>query len=233
MSLKNDTFADLKNLTFALIGREYADTTASFGRLKSLWNYAAKKAYRQTDYWERFFVIGEERTVTNKNKVARDEANKDSIDTYLRIYKHDPEKRRGGEYRFVVNASGATLTSNASNASTNLYEDPNGDAFYIQPDSSEEETTVFVTYKKAFEPNYGEAGDTEEIPAELMPYMAHLAAYTWQRSVEQNSDEANFGLSLALVNSILEDELAKLQSQGLSNSYISKNVRTNYNQLTI
>lgn len=233
MALQNDTFGDLKNLTFALIGREYADTTASFGRLKSLWNYAAKKAYRQTNYWERFLVIGEERIVTNKNKVARDEEGKDSIDTYLRIYKDDPEKRRGGEYRFVVDASGATLTSNASNVSTDLYENPNGDAFYLQPDSIDEEVTVFVTYKKAFEPNYGNAGNNEEIPSELMPYMAHLAAYTWQRSVDQNSDEANFGLSLALVNSILEDELAKIQSQGLSNSYISKNIRTNYNQLII
>jgi len=63
--------------------------------------------------------------------------------------------------------------------------------------------------------------------------MAHLAAYTWQRSVEQNSNEDNFSLSLALVNSILEDELAKISDQNIANSYLVKKIRTNYNQLII
>lgn len=233
MSLKNDTFADLKNLTFALIGREYADTTASFTRLKSLWNYAAKKAYRQSDYWERFLIISDERTLSNKNTVPHDESGKDSIDTFLRIYKYDQEKKRGGEYKFVVNAGGALLTSNATSATSDLYESPEGSGFYIQPDSSEDDPSVFVTYKKAFEPDYGNAGDTEEIPAELVPYMAHLAAYTWQRSVEQNASDSNFTLSLGLVNSILEDELDKISSQNIANSYIAKSVRTNYNQTII
>lgn len=215
MALKNDTFGDLKNLTFALIGREYADSTASYGRLKTLWNYAAKKAYRQTPWWERFLVIGDERLVVNKNKVPRDEDSKNSIDTYLRIYDKNPELARGYEYKFIVDANGATLTGKAAS------------------DEASEDVSVFVTHKKAYEPNYGNAGDSEEIPSEFMPYMAHLTAYTWQRSVEQNSDEQTFSLSLALVNSILEDELAKMSDQNFSNSYLAKNIRTNYNQLII
>ena len=63
--------------------------------------------------------------------------------------------------------------------------------------------------------------------------MAHLTAYTWQRSVEQNASDSNFQLSMALVNSVLEDELAKISDQNIANSYIVKSVRTNYNQLTI
>jgi hypothetical protein len=233
MALKNDTFGDLKNLTFALIGREYADSTASYGRLKTLWNYAAKKAYRQTPWWERFLVIGDERLVVNKNKVPRDEDSKNSIDTYLRIYDKNPELARGYEYKFIVDANGATLTGNATSVGTNLYENPEGEAFYEQPESSSGDVSVFVTHKKAYEPNYGNAGDSEEIPSEFMPYMAHLTAYTWQRSVEQNSDGQTFSLSLALVNSILEDELAKMSDQNFSNSYLAKNIRTNYNQLII
>ena len=233
MSLKNDTFADLKNLTFALIGREYADTTASFGRLKSLWNYAAKKAYRQTNYWERFLVFGEARLIANGNQVPQDEGTKDSIDTYLRIYKDDPNVSRGTEYDFIVNSLGATITGAGGVPQSGLYLNPLDDGLYLQPNNSGDPVSVFVSYKKAFEPNYGNAGDTEAIPSELMPYMAHLAAYTWQRSVKQNSDEANFGLSLALVNSILEDELAKISDQDIANSYLVKNIRTNYNQLII
>tara|TARA_R110000787_G_scaffold140849_1_gene254418 strand:- start:1662 stop:2366 length:705 start_codon:yes stop_codon:yes gene_type:complete len=234
MALQNDTLADLKNLTFALIGREYADTTASFGRLKALWNYAAKKAYRQTNYWERFLVIGDERTVVNGNEIPRDAAGKDSIDTYLRLYQHNPNTTRGPIYPFIVKGSGATLTGNASNVPSNgLFVSNSGEGFYLQPNDSSTDTKIFATYKKAYDPDYGNAGDAEAIPAELLPYMAHLTAYTWQRSVEQNSDESNFSLSLALVNSILEDELAKISDQGIANSYLVKNIKTNYNQLII
>lgn len=306
MSLKNDTFADLKNLTFALIGREYADTTASFGRLRSLWNYAAEKAFRQSDYWERYLVIGELRTVTDGTLVTRTEDSflvKDAgvaalnglytfkgilygkpeyiltdtdgitqigsiefntftdkwgiketssgtinytndstsstppltgwvwlsaggdpaptlsaietVDTFLRINKSDPHLQRSYEYKFVSNAGGANITTGLDS-------------------SSEGKTEVYLTHKKELDVHLDDTSvDSTLIPAEFTAYMAHLAAYTWQRSVKQNSDEANFGLSLALVNSILEDELAKLQSQGISNSYIAKNIQTNYNQLTI
>lgn len=233
MALQDDTFGDLKNLTFALIGREYASTTASYTRLKSLWNYAAKKAYRASNYWERFLIIGDERKVENSNLVPQDETSKDTIDTFLRIHKNDPNLVRGGEYKFVTNSDGATITGSASNSSTDLYENPNTPSFYEQPASSSSDTTVFVTYKKSFDPNFGSGDDTEAVPSELLPYMAHLTAYTWQRSVEQNASDSNFQLSMALVNSVLEDELAKISDQNIANSYIAKSVRTNYNQLTI
>jgi hypothetical protein len=235
MSLKNDTFADLKNLTFALIGREYEDTSASFGRLKSLWNFAAKKAYRQTLYWERFLVIGEERKLIDGNSVPRDEEGKDSIDTFIRIYPYNPEKSRGGNFKFLTDAIGATITNTKSKShSVDLYDSPDtGENYYLQPSDSESGSTVFVSYKKDFAPDYGNAGDAEKIPSELMPYMAHLAAYTWQRSVQQQSDADSFSISMQLVNSILEDELAKISDQNVGNSYLAKNIQTNYNNLII
>jgi hypothetical protein len=133
----------------------------------------------------------------------------------------------------MVNSNGATITGSGGIPQSGLYLDPLDNGLYLQPNNSGDPVEVFVSYKKAYNPDYGNAGDTEEIPAELLPYMAHLAAYTWQRSVEQNSDEANFSLSLALVNSILEDELAKISDQNIANSYLVKKIRTNYNQLII
>jgi len=233
MALTNDTYLNLKDLTFALIGREYAEGTASLNRLKSLWNYAAKKAYNQTNYWERFLVFGEARLIANGNQVPQSEVNKDDIGTYLRIYKDDPDVSRGTEYDFMVNSNGATITGSGGIPQSGLYLDPLDNGLYLQPNNSGDPVEVFVSYKKAYNPDYGNAGDTEEIPAELLPYMAHLAAYTWQRSVEQNSNEDNFSLSLALVNSILEDELAKISDQNIANSYLVKKIRTNYNQLII
>ena len=233
MALTNDTYLNLKDLTFALIGREYAEGTASLNRLKSLWNYAAKKAYNQTNYWERFLVFGEARLIANGNQVPQSEVNKDDIGTYLRIYKDDPDVSRGTEYDFMVNSNGAVITGAGGIPQGGLYLDPLDNGLYLRPNNSGDPVEVFVSYKKAYNPDYGNTGDTEEIPAELLPYMAHLAAYTWQRSVEQNSNEDNFSLSLALVNSILEDELAKISDQNIANSYLVKKIRTNYNQLII
>ncbi len=235
MSLKNSTLQELTDLTFALIGREYTTTSASYKRLTSLWNYAAKKAYMATNYWERYLVVGEKRTVSNQNIVPRSQTGLDTIDTFLKILKDDPHKKRGVDYKFVSKNNGAMLTGLAGRANSDLYEDPDNTGFYIQPDSSDDDASVFVVYKKNLDVNLSttDAPSTTTVPAELMPYMAHLAAYTWQRSVNQNSDENNFTISMSLVNSILEDELAKIDDQGIFNSYIAKNILTNYNQLII
>jgi hypothetical protein len=233
MALQNSTLKQLRDLTFALIGREYTDTSASYGRINSLWNYAAQKAHNSTNYWERYLVIGDERKVLDGHRVPQGETNKNDIDTFLRIYPDDPNKTRGGEYKFVVNSNGAILTSDCSNFSSDLYENPNSVSYYEQP-SSADDPTVFVTYKKKLDVNLAsDDADTTEIPSEFLPYMAHLTAYTWQRSVEQNASDTNFTLSLGLVNSILEDELAKISDQNIANSYIIKNMRTNYNQTII
>lgn len=233
---QSSSLLELKDLTFALIGRDYETTSAGYKRINSLWNYSANKAYKATNYWERYLVIGEERTVSNKNQVPRVQASGEggAIDTYLKIYKNDPEQVRGVEYKFVVNNSGATITGISGLLKSDLYESPSGSGLYIQPDTPEDDATVFVTYKKELDINLNTTdSDSTTIPSEFMPYMAHLTAYTWQRSVDQNSDDANFTLSLGLVNSILEDELAKIDDQGIFNSYIAKNIRTNYNQLII
>jgi len=204
MSVKNSTFLDLKNLTFALIGREYLSATAQFARLVALWNQGAKKAYRASNYWDRHLVVGEPRTVV-QGYVASSEDGLDNIDTFLRIYKQQPFKGSAvQECDFYVR---------------------NGRA-YVQGTSANQDT-VYVTYKNEYTPAYTiESGDGDEVPDEYMNYMAHYAAYTWQRSVEQNSSENNFALSLGLINQVLEDELAKLEGQGIFNSNVARKFKT-------
>lgn len=204
MATSNATFQELKDLTFALIGREYTSTSASFKRLVSLWNQGAKRAYRASNYWERYLVVGEERTVSS-SEVSSSEGSKSSIDTFLRVYKQQPfERNHVQECDFYVKGGSAKIMGSSSNASS-----------------------VFVTYKKLLDVNLSETDElSTEIPEEFMPYMAHYAAYTWQRSVEQNASENNFALSLSIVNQVLEDELAKIESQGVFNTNVARKFKT-------
>lgn len=381
MSLKNSTFLDLKNLTFALIGREYLSSTAQFGRLVALWNQGAKRAYRASHYWDRHLVVGEPRTllqghvdsaedsfhifdagekeanglytygpeynnhnsyVLNGNSLSFEVAAYQSNSLVVGTYKLDPNYQidnsydRGvwqnqtnpnivfaqssGAWVIYEIVSGTTITGNSPagyfpwqtsqsgltfgtvpkvaynierNAANNhwelmkqesngtatvLYKDGNGnipsetaweivkgvnpipdvhdvdniDTFlriykqepfqgssvqevdfhvrngraYVKGTASDQDI-VYITYKNEYTPAYTTASaDNDTVPDEYLNYMAHYAAYTWQRSVEQNASENNFALSLGLVNQILEDELAKIEGQGIFNSNVARKFKT-------
>ena len=299
MSVKDSTFSELKDLTFALIGREYTDSSNQYKRIVSLFNQGARRAYRASNYWERFLVVAEPRTVTsglvestedayyvrgagtseanglytrdgtilhpkyskfdsdgttvlfdirNNGSAASIGANGTgstsdvhyegtssgsdiletgwsvsstgsadakapaplvidlaNIDTFLRIYKHEPFNRsHAQECDFYVKGGRAYVLGSSAQASQ-----------------------VFVTYKKEYTPNYTSASaGSDTVPAEFLPYMAHYAAYTWQRSVEQNASENNFALSLSIVNQVLEDELAKLEAQGIYSTNVARKFKT-------
>jgi hypothetical protein len=134
-----------------------------------------------------------------------------TIEVLLRLHKTQP----------FIDKGAAEHTFYAKNSS-----------YFVQGSSVGE--VAYATYKKRLDVELAtdDAVGTE-IPAEFMPYMAHYAAYTWQRSVEQNSDEANFGLSLAIVNQVLEDELVKIDKQNLFNTTVARRYRTNYNSTII
>jgi hypothetical protein len=129
----------------------------------------------------------------------------DNIDTFLRIYKQQPfEGSSAQEVDFHVR---------------------NGRA-YVKGTSSDQDI-VYITYKNDYTPAYAtNSADGDTVPDEYLNYMAHYAAYTWQRSVEQNASENNFALSLGLVNQILEDELAKIEAQGIFNSNVARKFKT-------
>ena len=385
MSIKNSTFLDLKNLTFALIGREYINTTAQFARLVALWNQGAKRAYRASHYWDRHLVVGEPRTVlqghvdsvedsfhiydageteanglyqygpeySNHNSyilngnslsfritdttrdprivgtykldasyqisnsfnrgvwVNQDNPNivftSDTAQASWRVYDIAADSQidaEGSSAYFPWNSSNFAyfgtfvdypsvayniqrndsnnhwelMQQDADGTATVLYKDGNGnipsetsweivngvnptpdvhdvdniDTFlriykqqpfegssvqevdfhvrngraYIKGTSANEDI-VYITYKNEYTPAYTTtSADGDEVPDEYLNYMAHYAAYTWQRSVEQNASENNFALSLGLVNQILEDELAKIEGQGIFNSNVARKFKT-------
>jgi hypothetical protein len=334
MSVKNSTFLDLKNLTFALIGREYLSATAQFARLVALWNQGAKKAYRASNYWDRHLVVGEPRTVFQGHVASSEDGFyiSDAGETEVNgLYTYGPEYDGHNSYilnhhqnrwelvdlvigsqitgstslepfpwmnsngitgmvfgnapeevyqidRNIVNNHWELQKFQSNGEETVLYKDGNGnipsetaweivngvnptpdvhdldniDTFlriykqqpfkgsavqecdfyvrngraYVQGTSANQDT-VYVTYKNEYTPAYTiESGDGDEVPDEYMNYMAHYAAYTWQRSVEQNSSENNFALSLGLINQVLEDELAKLEGQGIFNSNVARKFKT-------
>lgn len=303
MALQTSTLQDLMDLTFALIGREYANTSASYARINALWNQGAKMAYKKTDWWERYLVAGEPRTVTANrinntenaffvNGAGLDAANGlyvkvgtyDSADAYSLVGETAAEtyslrNSSANDWEIVngvYNDAGATVLYTHGESSGNKPDETDwstaaggtapaplvtdlsdievvlrvhktqpfidkGSAeysFYLKNSTIYVQGTVkneaFVTYKKRLDVELAtDDAVSTEIPAEFMPYMAHYAAYTWQRSVDQNSDEANFGLSLAIVNQVLEDELVKIDKQNLFNTTVARRYRTNYNSTII
>lgn len=304
MALLNSTLGDLRDLTFALIGREYADTSAQYARINALWNQGAKMAHKKSDWWERYLVVGEPRTVT-ANRINNTEnsffVNGAGLDAANGLYVNVGTYDNADAYSLVGETAAETYSLRNSNANdweivNGVYDDAGATVLYTHGESSgnkPEETgwstaaggtapaplvtdlsdievylrihktkpflkkgadeysfyldrttayiqgnvtgdEAFVTYKKRLDVDLAtDDAVGEEIPAEFMPYMAHYAAYTWQRSVDQNASENNFSLSLGIVNQVLEDELVKIDNQNLNNTSVSRRYRTNYNSTII
>lgn len=134
------------------------------------------------------------------------------IDTFLRVHSTEPYIRDSArECQFYSQGSGIYLQGFQSNA-----------------------RLAYVTYRKRFNVTYGDGtgGTTSAIPEEWAPYMAHYAAYIFQRSEKQLSDVPNFGISLRLAESTLEDALEKIDRQGVFNNAVSRGWRTYLNTNT-
>ena len=102
------------------------------------------------------------------------------------------------------------------------------DGYGIRPSAlGEENTTVFVTYIKKLTDVYGdgESGTTASIPAEWFDYMTLYAAYMYQSAQQQNNPNAAYGMALREVDSSLEDEMMRLETQGIPQT-VRQNVET-------
>jgi hypothetical protein len=102
------------------------------------------------------------------------------------------------------------------------------DGYGIRPSAlGEENTTVFVTYIKRLTDVYGDgnSGTTSSIPAEWFDYMTLYAAYMYQSSQRQNNQNAAYGMALREVDSSLEDEMMRLETQGIPQT-VRQNVET-------
>jgi hypothetical protein len=184
--MQTRTYAELLSLIQSLSGVVFA--TLELGRIKALINRRALRAYRSTNYWQRFLKIGEERTVTN-DVVPYTESGKSSIDTYLRIHVQAPYVTTSvQEYDIMVTADGAKLV--AGNTAP---------------------TSAFVTYKAQLTDTYGDGtGESTSIPAEWYQYMAHGTYADYLRAEGQQEKAA---LADQEADMLLQEEMIRIDEQ--------------------
>ena len=180
------TYTELLDQIKSLCGVEFA--TIELGRINALVNRRAKRAYRSSNNWPRFIVVGESRTVTSRN-VPYTQASLDTIGTFLKIQAVAPYTTASPQdFNFYVDSAGAKLITSATPA------------------------TAFVTYKKILSDTYGETTDLQpSVPAEWFDYIAHGVYSDYLRAEGQQEKSQLADQEAAM---ILNDELVQIEQQG-------------------
>ena len=199
--MQTKTYAELFALIQALCGVVFASIETP--RIKALINRRALRAYRSSNYWTRFLVIGEERVVTS-SVIPYSEAGLSSIDTFLRVYKQAPYIAASvQEYDIMVTAGGATLICGDLNPSE-----------------------AFVTYKSQLSDTYGDgSGEVSTVPAEWYQYIAHGTYSDYLRAEGQQEKSV---IADQEAEMLLQDELIRLDENHTS-GLVSNRIFTNAN----
>ena len=199
--MQTKPYSELFELVQALCGVVFASIEAP--RIKALINRRALRAYRSSNYWTRFLVVGEERVVTS-SLIPYSESGLSPIDTFLRVYKQAPYIASSvQEYDIIVTANGATLVC--------------GD---LNP------TEAFVTYKAQLVDTYGEnSGEVATIPAEWYQYIAHGTYSDYLRAEGQQEKSV---IADQEAEMLLQDELIRLDENHTS-GLVSSRIFTNAN----
>ena len=180
------TYADLLSTIKSLCGVEFA--TIELGRINTLINRRAKRAYRASNNWPRFITVGESRICSNK-VVPYVENVKNIIGIFLKINGVAPFTTSSPQdINFHVDSAGANLIISTAPPS------------------------VFVTYKKVLSDTYGDTTELQPlIPSEWFDYIAHgvYADYLRAEGQQEKSQLADQEASL-----ILDDELIQVDQQG-------------------
>jgi len=201
MQTKNYT-TDLLPLIKSLCGVEFA--AIELPRIKAMINSRAKRAYRASNFWPRFLVVGQSRTVTN-GYVPWTESGLDSVDTFILIHRTEPYVLESAQdFDFYVNFNGAKITDGSLNSSA-----------------------AFVTYKKQTTDVYGDgtSGTTTSIPDEWFEYLAHGTYSDWLRA-EGQMEKAVVADQEAMDK--LTDELIRIDEMR-STALVSTRIQTNAN----
>jgi ribosomal protein L25 (general stress protein Ctc) len=201
MQTKNYT-TDLLPLIKSLCGVEFA--AIELPRIKAMINSRAKRAYRASNFWPRFLVVGQSRTVTN-GYVPWTESGLDSIDTFILIHRTEPYVLESAQdFDFYVDFNGAKITDGSLNSSA-----------------------AFVTYKKQTTDVYGDgtSGTTTSIPDEWFEYLAHGTYSDWLRA-EGQMEKAVVADQEAMDK--LTDELIRIDEMR-STALVSTRIQTNAN----
>jgi hypothetical protein len=179
--MANATYTEFLNRVKGLSG-VFTPSADQLTYFVHLLNRRANMAYEATDYWPRYLIAGETRTVTN-NVVAFTESGKSEIDTFLRIHKtYQPFYLYSAvELEYYVNADGAHLVGDTAPS-----------------------TSTYVTYKKVWDGPYTNA--STNIPYEWLDHLAHAVYADYLRQDGQNEKaiaEEN------IAKGILDDQLQK------------------------
>ena len=202
MQTKNYT-TDLLPLIKAMCGVEFS--SIELPRIKAMINSRAKRAYRASDYWPRFLVVGEARTVTG-GVVPFTEAGLGAIDTFLQIHRTQPYQTASAQQiEFYVQNGGATLI-----------------------DGNLDLSSAYVTYKKQWTDTYGDgsSGTTVNVPDEWFEYLAHGTYADWMRAEGQQEKAA---LADAEAKDKLDDELIRISEMNTINA-VANRIHTNSNR---
>ena len=199
--METRTYADLYELIESLAGVFFSSLERP--RVKALVNRRATRAYRASNYWPRYLVIGEERAVSS-NIIPFTEGTLDEIDTFLRVHRTAPfSSGSAQEFDFMVTASGAQLIAGT-----------------LDPSSA------FVTYKSRHTAAYGSGdSDTQDVPKEWFEYLAHGAYADYLRAEGQQEKSV---IADAEATDILTDELLRIDEQHTT-QIVSQRIQTNAN----
>jgi hypothetical protein len=218
---QTNTYNNLVLSVEALAGENLL--SAEKARLNFWSNRRAYVAYRESDLWQRFLVVGEERAYTASTSIIPySEGVLNNIDTFLRVHQASPYSTQSAqpEYTFYVDQNGANVVNQIGS-----------------------EAGAFVTYKKEFNEFYDTAstndkadGDyyaqrptgmttSSDIPGEWWQYIAYGSYVDLLRSDGQN-EKAQAEERQA--RDLLQIELEKIDRQHTGNT-ISRRIRTHVN----
>ena len=197
------THAAIVERVSALSGNGTFDATKTIW-LTSLINRRSNLAYESTDFWPRFLVVGEARTITS-NYIPYAQGALSTIDTFLRIHKtYQPFYQHSSiEFEYYVDGLGAHIIADTSSTST-----------------------AYVTYKKAWDGPYTTA--STNIPGEWFDYIAQgvLADYLRQDGQTEKAQAEE-----KIADDILQNQLMKTdvtRSVGVLSHRISTNLSRAY-----
>lgn len=164
-------------------------TSLEDSRIVVFMNRRLYMAYNASQSWNRFMVIGEERTLTD-HSVPYSQAPLATIGEFIRIHRNRPfYDNTAIEYEFYVDSNGANILNRIDSTTS----------------------SVFVTYKKQWQDYTNVSTD---IPLEFFHYAAH-GAYADFLRMDGQLDKAMAEEQIA--QSYLDIELGKAEQQRTSN----------------
>lgn len=199
--MQQKTYSSLLSLVKALAGvNEFTSDEETY--IVDFTNRRAQEAYDSSEYWTRYLVAGESRTVSSDQVVSFTETGKTSIGDFLRIHRTQPFLRNSAvEYEFFVDANGAHIINMGGSTAS----------------------SAFVTYKKRLDEITATSTD---IPLEFFYFIAHATYADFLRMDGQNEKAI---VEEQIARQYLDAELGKLDIISNTNT-VGKKISTYVNR---